>query len=111
MIHELRIYEAAPGRLGDLNRRFSDVTLGVWERIGIRPVAFWTCLVGPSNSALTYLLAWTSMAERERLWSTFLADPEWQARKAETEINGVLVARVENQLLEPTAYSPLGRGQ
>lgn len=107
MIHELRIYEATPGRLADLNRRFVEITLPIWERLGIRPVAFWTTLVGQSNNALTYLIEWTSLEERERLWTTFLADSEWIERKAGTERNGVLVAKVENQLLIPTAYSPL----
>ena len=105
MIHELRIYEAAPGRLGDLNRRFTDVTLGIWARLAIRPLGFWTTLVGPSGNALHYLLEWDDLAEREAKWTAFLDDPEWIQRKAETEREGVLVARVENLILSPTAYS------
>ena len=30
MIHELRIYHCMPGRLGDLNNRFANVTLKIW---------------------------------------------------------------------------------
>lgn len=106
MIHELRKYEATPGRLEDLNRRFREVTLPIWARLGIRPVAFWTSLIGPSNNALFYLLAWDSLAEREQLWGQFLTDAEWIRRKAETERNGVLVARAENLVLQLTDYSP-----
>ena len=36
MIYELRIYECVPGRLPDLNKRFSTITLKIWERHGIR---------------------------------------------------------------------------
>lgn len=105
MIHELRIYHCMPGRLPDLNKRFESATLAIWEKHGIRQAGFWTVLVGPDNQSLYYLLEWDSMAERERKWGAFMADPEWLAKRAETERNGPLVERVENLFLAPTAYS------
>jgi hypothetical protein len=107
MVYELRIYHAVPGRLPDLNNRFSTVTLKLWDRFGIRQVGFWTTLVGPSNNALYYLLEWESLAEREQKWNAFATNPEWLAARAETEKNGPLVERIENMLLTPTAYSRL----
>jgi hypothetical protein len=56
--HELRIDHAVPGRLPDLNNRFSNITLKLWEKFGIREVGFWTTLIGPNNHALYYLLEW-----------------------------------------------------
>jgi hypothetical protein len=106
VIHEMRVYEAMPGRLGDLNKRFREITLPIWTRLGIRPVAFWTTLVGPSNNTLFYILSWDSMAERERIWTSFMTDEEWLRRKGEMDQGGVLVARAENQLLQLTDYSP-----
>ena len=47
------------------------------------------------------------MAERERRWNAFGSDPEWLAARAETEKGGQIVARIENQILAPTAYSKL----
>ena len=105
MIHELRIYHCMPGRLPDLNKRFETITLGLWQKHGIRQAGFWTVLVGPNNQTLYYLLEWESLAERERKWAAFMADPDWLAKRAETERNGPLVERVENLLLAPTAYS------
>ena len=107
MVYELRIYHAVPGRLPDLNNRFSTVTLKLWDRFGIRQVGFWTTLVGPSNNALYYLLEWESLAQREQKWNAFATNPEWLAARAETEKNGPLVERIENMLLTPTAYSRL----
>lgn len=104
MIHELRIYQAAPGKMNDLHRRFSEVTLPVWKRLGIHPIGFWTTLVGPSSNALYYLLEWADLAERDDKWSRFVTDPEWIARKLESERDGVLAANVENMLLAPTSY-------
>lgn len=105
MIHELRIYHAVPGRLPDLNNRFSTITLKMWDKFGIRQAGFWTTLVGPNNNALYYLLEWESLAEREQKWNAFATNPEWLAARAETEKNGPLVERVENLILTPTPYS------
>lgn len=107
MIHELRIYHCLPGRLSDLNRRFEKHTLRIWKRIGIQPLGFWTVRVGPNNQTLYYMLEWQSWEERERLWHTLSADPEWVRVKAETEKDGALIAHVENVLLAPTSYSNL----
>ena len=105
MIHELRIYHCMPGRLGDLNNRFANITLKIWEKHGIRQVGFWTVLIGPSNQALYYLLEWESLAEREKKWNAFAADPEGLTARAATEKLGPIVQHLENYILTPTAYS------
>lgn len=107
MVYELRIYHCAPGRLSALNRRFEEVTLKFWEEFEIRPVGFWTTLVGPSSQTLTYLIRWDSLAERESKWNAFASHPEWIAARAYSEKDGVIVEKVENQLLEATCYSPM----
>src|SRR5438270_424917 len=105
MIYELRVYHAVPGRLPDLLKRFDSITLKIWQRHGIEQAGFWTTLVGESNQALYYLLKWESLAEREKKWNTFQADPEWHRQRAETEANGPIVQRVANSFLAPTSFS------
>jgi hypothetical protein len=105
MIYELRVYRCLPGRLPALLKRFETTTLAIWERHGIRPAGFWTTLVGESNHELLYLVAWESMAERERVWSAFMADPEWIAKRAESEKDGPIVATIRNEFLAPTSFS------
>jgi len=105
MIYELRIYHAMPGQLPALLSRFQNHTLQIWEKHGIRQAGFWTTLIGESESRLTYLLAWDSMAERQERWSAFLTDPEWIAIKSETEKEGQLVQNISSELLAPTAFS------
>jgi len=104
MIYELRVYHAVPGRLPDLLKRFDSITLKIWQRHGIEQAGFWTTLVGDSNQALYYLLKWESLAEREKKWNTFQADPEWHRQRAETEANGPIVQRVANSFLAPTSF-------
>ena len=105
MIHELRIYHCVPGQLPALLNRFDTITLKLWEEHGIRQAGFWTILVGESNQDLYYLLEWESLAEREQKWNAFASDPEWLKKKAETEKDGQIVASVNNQMLQPTAFS------
>jgi hypothetical protein len=45
------------------------------------------------------------MADREKKWNAFQTDPEWHAKRAETEKDGPIVANVAVQLLSPTAFS------
>jgi NIPSNAP len=105
MIYELRIYRCVPSRLPALLSRFQNDTLRIWEKHGIRQAGFWTTLIGESNEQLTYMLAWDSMAEREKRWGAFLADPEWKAIFTESEKDGPLVQNISSQLLAPTAFS------
>ncbi len=105
MIHELRIYRCLPGRLPALLKRFETITLKLWERHGIRQAGFWTTVIGESNQELTYMLAWESLAERETKWAAFQTDPEWIAKRAETEKDGQIVANIVSQLLQPTSFS------
>jgi NIPSNAP len=107
MIYELRVYRCVPGRLPDLTRRFEAVTLKLWEKHGIRPVGFWTTLIGESNQDLHYLLEWKDLAERERVWGGFMSDQDWLKARAETEKNGPIVAQISNTILAPTAFSRL----
>jgi hypothetical protein len=107
MIYEQRIYTCVPGTLPRLLKRFENHTLGFWAKHGIRPVGFWTVLVGEHSNTLHYLLAWESLAEREQKWNAFMGDPGWQAARAESEVPGPIVANVSNAFLQPTAFSAL----
>lgn len=105
MIYEMRVYHCIPGRLPALLNRFETITLALWERHGIRQAGFWTTLIGSTNQSLTYLLAWQSLAEREEKWAAFQTDPEWLAKRAETEKDGAIVGHIVNEILAPTSFS------
>jgi len=105
MIYEQRIYTCLPGRLPALLKRFETATLGIWERHGIRQAGFWTVLIGDGNLDLHYLLAWESLAEREKKWTAFMGDPAWHSARAESERDGQIVANIKSTILQPTAFS------
>jgi NIPSNAP len=105
MIYEMRVYRCVPGRLPALLKRFETVTLKIWDKHGIRQAGFFTTLIGESNQELTYFLAWDSLADRERKWGAFMADPDWIKARAESEADGPIVGNIVSQLLTPTAFS------
>jgi hypothetical protein len=105
MIYEMRVYRCLPGRLPALLKRFDTITLKLFEKHGIKQAGFFTTLVGQSNQELTYFLAWESLADREKKWTAFQADPDWIAARAQTEADGQIVDNIVSQLLVPTAFS------
>ena len=105
MIYEMRVYRVVPNRMPALLKRFEGTTLALWQRHGIRQAGFWTTAVGESNQELTYMLAWDSMAELEQKWTAFQSDPEWIAKRAESEKDGAIVANIANSFLLPTSFS------
>lgn len=106
MIYELRVYDAMPGKLPALNERFAKITMGYFEKYGLKVVGFWTDMIGRSNR-LTYMLAFDDLAHRQRAWTAFQSDGERRQAFAETERDGPLVAGLTSTIMEPTAYSPL----
>ena len=105
MIYEYRAYEANPGKLPDLQARFRNHTMKIFERHGMKNVAYWT-VEGEANR-LDYILAFDNADQQRRAWAAFGEDPEWQKVKSESEVNGALVANVTSTLLTPTDFSPL----
>ncbi|MBI3628929.1 MAG: NIPSNAP family protein [Candidatus Rokubacteria bacterium] len=106
MIYEYRAYYVMPGRMPDIQRRFSDVTMKLFQKHGIRVVGFWETVIGESNE-MVYILSWQDFAERDRVWSKFMTDPDWLAARKASEANGPLVERVVNKIWRPTAFSPM----
>lgn len=102
---ELRVYYSPAGRLEDLHARFRQHTMQLFEKHGMRNLGYWVPQENPENQLL-YLLAHPSREARDKAWKAFAADPEWQAVRQKTEANGPIVARVEEQLLTATDYSP-----
>ncbi len=107
MIYELRIYTAMPTKLPALIARFRDHTVELFGRHGITNVGYWTNVIGGRNDELWYIVSFDDLAHRERAWASFIADPEWQAVRAESEKDGPLLHHLEARIMAPTDFSPL----
>jgi NIPSNAP len=104
-VYELRTYYAAPGKLEDLNARFRNHTLKIFEKHGMTNVGYWMPLDNPDHK-LIYMLAFPSREAARKSWKEFGTDPEWQKAAKESEANGRLVTKVQSIFLSPTDYSP-----
>jgi|ERR1700753_2340814 NIPSNAP len=107
MIHELRIYHAMPGKLPALLKRFENTTVRLFEKHGIKQIGFWTVAIGESNQDLIYILQWDSLAERDKRFAAFQADPEWIEARRKSEENGPLLSSLSNSIMAPTSFSAL----
>jgi hypothetical protein len=107
MIYEERIYSIMPGKMGDIERRFANHTLRLFEKHAIKVVGFWKTAIGQRNFELVYLLEYKDLNDRMQKWEEFQKDPEWIKARNDSETHGPLVAQVENKILMPLPFSPL----
>src|SRR5262249_35086523 len=111
MFYELRRYDVAAGKLAALVDRFGSFTVHKWKQYGFRLIGFWTPVVADRSNQLVYVWGWESLEERAKKNAAWRADPEGVKKWAETEKDGPLVNRVDNQLMEPTSYSQIDHGE
>jgi hypothetical protein len=106
-VFELRLYHAAAGKLPDLLARFREHTMQLFEKHGMKNIAYWTPTDEPEKSnTLIYVLQHPSREEATANWKSFQDDPEWKAVKEKSEVNGKLVDKVESTFMALTDFSP-----
>ena len=108
-VYELRTYTAAPGKFSNVQARFRDHTIRIFNKHNLKSVGYWTPLEGPNaETTLIYILEHPSREEARKNWAAFQADPEWVKARTESEANGkILVKSPESVFLVPTDYSPI----
>jgi hypothetical protein len=106
-VFELRVYHANEGKLDDLLKRFREHTMGLFEKHGMKNVAYWTPLDDPlKGKTLIYILAHPSRETAASNWQAFRDDPEWQKVRDASEVNGKLVDKVDSTFMTLTDFSP-----
>ena len=108
-VYELRVYTTYEGKLGDLLKRFREHTAAIFERHGMKNVAYWTPMdesgPNPKGKTLIYILKHPSREAATANWKAFQDDAEWQKVKAESEANGKLVEKVDSTFMVLTDFS------
>ena len=107
-VYELRTYTAPEGKLGELNARFRNHTLKIFERHGMKNVLYMTPQDAPdSQNTLIYVLEHQSREAAKKSWDGFRTDPEWMKVAKETTANGPITTKVVSVFADPTDYSPM----
>jgi hypothetical protein len=106
-VYELRIYHTYEGKLEALLTRFRDHTMKIFEKHGMKNVAYWTPTDDPlKGKTLIYVIAHASREAAVENWKAFVEDPEWISVQSKSEANGKLVEKVDSTFMVPTDFSP-----
>jgi len=104
-LYELRTYE---GYSEDAVRRkilmFNQVEFEIFRKNELNPVFFGEVIAGPDLPCLTYMVAFNDMADRNKKWERFGADPDWNRVKVLPEYANS-VSKIIRKFLEPLPYS------
>ena len=107
-VYELRTYTAPDGKLGDLQARFRNHTVKLFERHGITSVGYFVPQDAPqSQNTLIYILAHKDRESAKQNWAAFQKDPEWQEVYKESSKNGPLQTQVLSVFMDPLDFSQL----
>lgn len=107
VVYELRVYQTYPGKLPELLARFREHTVKLFERHGMKNIAYWTPLDEPKKSnVLIYILEHPNREAATTNWKAFQEDPEWISVKEKSEANGKIVEKLESTFMALTDFSP-----
>ena len=108
---ELRTYTTAPDRLKNLHGRFRDHTCKIFEKNGMKNVAYWTptdANKGKSNTLIYIISHFGTTDQAKKNWAGFGGDPDWQKARATSEVDGKILAKRPARLyLTATDFSPI----
>ena len=106
-IYELRTYTTYEGRLPALLTRFENHTVSLFEKHGIRNVAYWVPQdESLSQNTLIYIIAHPNMDAAVANWDAFRSDPEWIEARTASQLDGDIVQEVVSVFMETTPWSP-----
>ena len=107
-VFELRTYYTLPGKLPDLQTRFRDHTLKLFEKHGMTNIGYWVPQDEPGHSnTLIYVVSHASREQAKKNWDAFGADPEWVKARTASEVNGKIVEKVDRVFMDATDYSKI----
>ena len=101
-VFEMRTYTTADGKLPNLNARFRDHTMRIFDRHNMENIGYWVPQETPNT--LVYIIAHDSREAAQENWGGFREDAEWPGV---AQASGVGRVQVESVFMEATDYSPM----
>jgi len=101
---EMRTYESYSEDAGIRKvKMFNNGEIQLFEKLGFHPVLFSQHLAGQYMPALTYMLSFKDMEEREALWAKFGPSPEWREMSSKEEYADT-VSKIHKKFLIPADF-------
>ena len=106
-IFELRIYESANERFGNLKvEMFNSGEVPIFLDSGVIPIFMGQAVAGDKMPNLTYLTAYKDQASKDQAWDNFRKHPDWQVLKKVEKFKGS-VSKIHKINLIPMDASQL----
>ena len=106
-VYELRLYESANERLGNLKvDMFNNGEVPIFLDSGISPVFIGQAVIGPQTPNLTYLTVYPNDEARLKAWDAFRTHPDWQVLKNVAKYKGT-VSKIDKHILKAKSYSQM----
>ena len=108
-VFELRTYESRNAfSLREKMAMFNQEEIKIFRDCGFAPIIFGEGVIAPRLPHLTYMVAFDSMAAREKAWDTFRSNPDWaRVRDKPGWTNAETVSNTHVSFLSPTGYSQI----
>ena len=106
-VYELRLYESANERLGNLKvDMFNSGEVPIFLDSGIQPIFIGQGVIGAQLPSLTYLTVYPNDQARVKAWDAFRQHPDWQVLKEVPKYQGT-VSGIDQFVLTPKPYSQM----
>jgi hypothetical protein len=106
-VYELRLYESANERLGNLKvDMFNNGEVPIFLECGIQPIFIGQGIVGPHTPSLTYLTVYPDDAARQKSWDAFRSNPNWAVLKEVEKYKGT-VGKIYKYVSQPKSFSQM----
>ncbi|MEV5302577.1 MULTISPECIES: NIPSNAP family protein [Amycolatopsis methanolica group] len=105
VIYEVREYLPAAGRFQDVVDLFTSVVVPLFRKHGMEMTQVGCTTIGDNSfNELVYTMRFADLAELERKWGTFLADPDWASALASREENGPLYQAIRRRVVDSKPF-------
>ena len=107
-VFELRTYTIPDGKADNLQARFRNHTMKLFEKHGAVNVAYWITIEKEGvTPKLIYILAHPDEPSGKKMFDEFRKDPEWIKVKEASEVNGKIVEKVVSVYLNALPFSKI----
>jgi hypothetical protein len=107
-IFELRSYQGATEKIWKKKvEMFNEGgEIDIFIKLNANPVFFGEVISGSEMPNLMYMTSYKNSEANEKLWSDFVADPDWKELSGKEEYDNT-VSHIDKWLLHPTDYSDI----
>ncbi len=108
-VFELRTYES-PSESAHRRKveMFNNGEFDIFQKAGFWQVFYGDTLIGTRMPNLTYMIGFTNLAERNKMWAAFGSSPEWKQLSSLPRYSyEEIVSSITNVILNPMPYSQI----